>query len=213
MNILTYLRVSTGDQTLEPQRIELDSYVSRLGDGPHVVEEFSDVISGAKAKRPGLDALIARCAEGGVYLVLVVKLDRLGRSVVNVVSLVQRLTDMGVPIVCTSQGIDTRKSNPCGALILSIMAAFAEFEKDIIRERTRAGLVAARARGKVLGRPSPTMVASDKREAIIKEWRANGGGYRELAAQLKCCLMTARKLNLALATTPEPLPVVLEEAW
>ena len=206
MTILTYLRVSTEEQTLRPQRIELADYVARLAGGPHAIEEFSDVLSGAKAKRPGLDALLERCALGGVDLVLVVKLDRLGRSVINVVGLVKELAEMGVAVVCTSQGIDTRKSNPCGALILSIMAAFAEFERDIIRERTVAGLVAARAAGKVLGQPSPTLIQKEAREPIIRAWLDGGrkGGLRALALALRCSPMTARRLA-------NELPAVVEQ--
>lgn len=203
MTILTYLRVSTGDQTLEPQRIELASAVARFPGAS--VEEFSDVISGSKAKRPGLDAMLARCAAGGVYLVMVVKLDRLGRSVINVVSLVQRLKALGVSVICTSQGIDTRDSNPCGRLMLTIMAACAELEKDMIVERTKAGLVAARARGKILGQPSPTLVPVAERESIIREWRVKGGGYRSLAKRLKCSPMTARKLNMLVPADAAPI--------
>jgi len=181
MKILTYLRVSTDDQTLEPQRMELAGYIQRQG-WTHVAE-FTDIVSGSKASRAGLDAMLAACS--GIDAVLVVKLDRLGRSVLNVVSLVQRLAGMGVSVICTSQGIDTRDSNPCGKMILSIMAAFAEFERDIIRERTRAGLKVARAAGKQIGRVSPVMVAGPQRAAIVNEWRAKGGkNVRELGRLL-----------------------------
>ena len=197
MVILTSQRISTAEQTLQPQRIELASYIARLPGAPHVVEEFSDVISGAKAKRPGLDFLLARCAVlPRPDVVLVVKLDRLGRSVINVVGLVQKLKAAGVSVICTSQGIDTRDSNPCGRLMLTIMAACAELERDMIIERTKAGLVAAVARGKVLGQPSKTLVPGVERVPIIERWIAGGkvGGFRALAVALRCSPMTARKL-------------------
>lgn len=189
MNIVTYLRVSTDDQTLEPQRLELTGYVARQGWTS--LGEYSDVLSGAKAARPGLDAMLAQCAEGGVEAVVVVKLDRLGRSLLNVVGLVEKLARMGVAIICSSQGIDTRQSNPCGKMILQVMAAFAEFERSIISERTVDGLKAARARGKVLGKPSAALVGVDV-PAVIGQWRAGlePGGVRGLAKMLGGCSPT-----------------------
>lgn len=214
MTILTYLRVSTDGQTVEPQRQELAEYCSRQG--WTVAAEYSDVISGTKAVRPGLKALLERCAASPKPdLVLVVKLDRLGRSVINVVTLVQKLSSLGVAVLCTSQGIDTRKSNPCGALILSIMAAFAEFERDIIRERTCAGLNVARAAGKTLGRPSPTLVAESERPEIFASWEIGGrvGGYRGLASLLKCSPMTARRLLKEHTTITLASPSTSPEQW
>lgn len=185
MNILLYARVSTDEQTLEPQWIELREYAARMKWA--VVGEFSDVLSGAKAARPGLDAMLARCAAGGVGAVLVVKLDRLGRSVLNVVQLVEKLDAMKVGAVCVSQGIDTREGSSCGRMILGVMAAFAQFERDLIRERTRAGLRAARAAGKVVGRVSAVAPAgADARRAVVQAWRAETGGrgVRRLAEML-----------------------------
>lgn len=181
MNVLTYARVSTEDQRLDPQQIELRDYCARSG---FVIEqEFSDTISGGTSSRPGLDALVDRCSLGGIDAVVTVKLDRLGRSVLNVVSLVQRLKDMGVALICTSQGIDTRDENPCGKLIMGVLASCAEFEKSIIQERTRAGLRAAKARGKTLGRPSAKLIP--EWQATVAQWRDEGGkGVRELAKRL-----------------------------
>ena len=180
--VAIYTRVSTEHQTVEPQLLELRQYA-----GAHnfaIAREYTDIISGAKDKRPGLDQLRLD-AEAGVFsLVLVVKLDRLGRSVLNVINLVQQLKAAGVSILCTSQGIDNRDDNPCGKMVMGIMASFAEFEKDIIRERTIAGLAVARAKGKRLGKPSRKLVAPERHHAIISEWRASGAGYRELAQRL-----------------------------
>lgn len=183
MNIILYARVSTSEQVLDPQWLELRDRAAR--EGWTVMAEFSDVLSGGRAARPGLDSLLARCADGDIDMVVVVKLDRLGRSLLNVVKLVRELADAGVAVFCTSQGIDTRKSSPCGTMILQIMAAFAEFEKSIISERTVAGLQAARARGSVLGRPSPALVGKDI-PGIVAGWKAGEriGGLRGLARLL-----------------------------
>jgi DNA invertase Pin-like site-specific DNA recombinase len=182
MNIVTYLRVSTEDQRLEPQRLELAEFCGRMN--WTIEAEYSDVISGAKAERSGLDALLERCALGGVDAVVVVKLDRLGRSLLNVIGLVQKLKDMGTSVVCTSQGIDTRDDNPCGKMMMAVLAACSEFERNLIVERTKAGLRAARARGKVLGRPSEKLVADWP--AVVAAWHAETGGrgLRRLALRL-----------------------------
>lgn len=183
MNIATYLRVSTELQDHASQRMELTEYCARQG--WTVVGEYTDTISGSKAARPGLDALLAACRAGGIDAVCVVKLDRLGRSVINVVTLIAELEAMEVAVICTSQGIDTRASNPCGKMQYQIIAAVAEFEREIIRERTRAGLAVARAKGKQLGRPSPTLIAEPQRSEVIATWRAEGGtGLRDLAIRL-----------------------------
>lgn len=198
MNIALYARVSTEGhrlpggsqapgQTVDPQLLELREYCSRQR--WTVAREFTDVMSGTKDKRPGLDALVAEAEAGGVDLVLVVKLDRLGRSVLNVTRLIERLSAAGCGVICTTQGIDTRKDSPCGKMIVGLMAVFAEFERAIIVERTKAGLVNARAKGKVLGRPSPTLVAPEARGALITAWITGGrvGGVRALAKQLGGC--------------------------
>lgn len=188
MKVVLYARVSTDEQTLEPQWLELDAWVARTG--ATVVARHWDVLSGAKGDRPGIAQVEVLAEAGGVDCVVVVKLDRLGRSVVNVLSLVNRLADRGVAIVCTSQGIDTRADSPCGKMMMAVMAAFAAFERDVIRERTVDGLKAARARGVVLGKVSEKAPRSaSERQAVIAQWRADGepGGYRGLAVRLGGC--------------------------
>ena len=193
--VILYMRVSTEFQTVEPQRLELLNYCDR--NGWSVAGEYVDVVSGATESREALDRMLGDI-EGrriGAEAVLVVKLDRLGRSILNVITLVNRLAKSQVAVICTSQGIDTRSSNPCGKMVLSIMAAFAEFERDIIRERTVAGLAAAKGRGVVLGRPSPRLVPNF--DTVISQWyTGNGGvGLRLLAERLGgVSISTAHKL-------------------
>ena len=204
MNIALYARVSTEGmkhndgsrlrgQSVDPQIFELREYASR--NNFTITREYSDIMSGTKAARPGLDQLVQDAKKQLFSLVLVVKLDRLGRSVINVIKLVDELDKAGVSILCTTQGIDTRKDSPCGRMILQVMAAFAEFERAIISERTIAGLAVVKSRGVQLGKPSPKLVAEHLRAPIIAEWRKTGQGYRVLAKNLGgVSPMTARKL-------------------
>lgn len=151
-----YLRVSTDDQTIEPQILDLKAYCDRQG--WQVVGMWSDVLSGSKRERPGVKKMLYEAPFLEVDAIVCVKLDRLGRSLINVIDLVQTLAKMGIAVICTSQGIDTRASNPTGKMILGIMAVFAEFERDIIRERVNAGMRNAKAKGVKLGKPNPNLV-------------------------------------------------------
>ena len=191
MKAALYCRVSSTDQTIEPQLIELRAYAQ--AHGFTIVREYSDVISGAKAQRPGLDELLANTSLFSV--VLAVKLDRLGRSVLNVVTLVQKLKTLNVSVICTSQGIDNREENPCGKMVMGIMASFAEFERDLIRERTKAGLRAAVARGSKLGRQHTRLIPNH--DEVIAAWlnESPRPGYRELAKRLGgVAVETARQM-------------------
>ena len=182
MKIVTYSRVSTADQTNEAQGMELRAYCEK--NGLECVGVFEDVMSGGKAERPGLDKMLNSVVGLGAEAVVCVKLDRLGRSLLNVAQLIARLESHDVALICTSQGIDTRKDNPCGRLQMNVLAAVAEFERSLIRERTRAGLAVARANGKILGRPSVKLVADPG--AVVETWRRETGGVgvRDLATRL-----------------------------
>lgn len=180
MNVLLYSRVSTELQQLEPQLIELRSHTAR--NNWTCLGEFSDIMTGKRDKRPGLDAMLTRCKSGDISAIVCVKLDRLGRSLLNVVTLIAQLEKLGVAIICTSQSIDTRASNPTGKVTYQILAAVAEFERNLISERTKAGLVAARSRGKILGRKKTIFIQNAP--IIIREWRASNGSICELAFRL-----------------------------
>lgn len=136
-----YARVSTVGQNLDNQWDALNKEGCE--------EIFSEYISGAVKERPELNKLIDKLRSGDV--VVVWRLDRLGRNLVNIINLVLQLTEKGVTVKGISDGVDT--STPTGRLMLNIMASFAEYERECIRERTHAGLGAARARGRLGGRP------------------------------------------------------------
>ena len=181
MNVATYLRVSTDQQTLDPQRLELTNYCAARG--WTIVREFTDVISGAKASREGLDALMVCVREHAFDAVLAVELSRFARSVRHFAQLVYEFDKHGVAIVVPRSSIDTSASNPAGRLIMNVLASVAQFERDLIRERTIAGLAAARARGKKLGHPSTKLLPNHAE--ILAQWKAEGGRHlRDLACRL-----------------------------
>ena len=149
MRVAIYTRVSTDKQTHDSQLGELREYCARRNWSK--IAHYSDVVSGAKFTRQGLDRLMGDVRRGRVDTIVCFKLDRLGRSLAHLAQVVAELTAHGVALVCTSQGIDTSQDNPAGRLQLGVLMAVAEFEREIIRERVNAGLRAAKARGKSVG--------------------------------------------------------------
>ncbi len=135
-----YIRVSKYEQNEALQKDALK----------HCDKIFIDLgISGSKEKRPGLDKALSYMREGDQFIVW--KLDRAGRSLPNLISLLVALEEKGVQFVSLTEQLDT--STPGGKLLFHVMAALAQFERDLMIERTTAGLEAARARGRVGGRP------------------------------------------------------------
>src|ERR1035438_5416338 len=152
MRCALYARVSTTDQNCEMQLRELREYIARRdwkSGGEYVDHGFS----GSKASRPALDRLMADAAKRKFDCIVVYKIDRFGRSVLNLNQQLAALTSHGVRFIATSQSLDTDEKNPTSRLLLQILASVAEFEREMIRERTLSGIRAARANGKTLGRP------------------------------------------------------------
>ena len=140
--LVGYCRVSTNDQNL-------DSQIDKLKEvGCDKI--FKDVVSGSKVERVGLKEMLQFVIKGDV--VVVYRLDRLARGLVDLLDLMERFKNKNIGFRSISENLDT--TTPTGKLMFHITGAFAEFEKNIIRERTRAGLESARARGKKGGRPS-----------------------------------------------------------
>jgi DNA invertase Pin-like site-specific DNA recombinase len=135
-----YARVSTEDQNLDLQRTALTA--------AGCTDMFEDRISGMATKRPGLDRALLRCGKGDVLVVW--KLDRLGRSLSHLIEVVQKLGEKGIGFQSISENIDTTTAG--GRLVYHLMESLAEFDRSLIAERTKAGLTAARARGVRLGR-------------------------------------------------------------
>ena len=141
MTIVAYARVSTIDQNPE---LQFDA-IRKAG----AEKIFTDNASGSDRNRPELSKCLAFLRKGDVLLFW--KLDRLARSTVHLGQIAETCRERGIDLRCLTQPIDT--TTPTGKLMFSILACFAEFERDIIVERTLAGLAAARARGRVGGRP------------------------------------------------------------
>ena len=179
MNTALYIRVSTEGQRTDSQEQELKRYCRQRGWKD--LTFYVDKISGAKASRPQLDKLMQDIRAGKVERLIVYKLDRLGRSLTHLALILDELNRLNIPLIASSQGIDTSNDNPAGRLQLGVLMAVAEFERGIIRERVNSGLAAARQRGVQLGRPSTI----NGRAAEIRKLKAKGLGLRAIARELK----------------------------
>src|SRR3954465_10677022 len=174
-HVAIYLRVSTDKQSTENQRRELEAVAERSG--WKVVRVYEDAgISGAKGrdKRPGLDTMMKAVNAKEFDMVASWSVDRLGRSLTDLLGILQSLHEKGVGLFLHQQGLDT--STTAGKAIFQMLGVFAEFERGIIRERVNAGLARAKARGTRLGR-RPVKASI---EARIRELRAEGMGILKI---------------------------------
>jgi putative DNA-invertase from lambdoid prophage Rac len=189
LRVAVYHRVSTTfDQDPTLAREELRAAAKRIGGA--VALDVEETGSGARNDRPGLQRLMLAARKRQIDAVLVWKLDRFGRSALDVLANIRELDSAGVRFMATSQGLDVRPgSDAMSRLILGVLASVAEFERDIIRERTRLGLERARASGKRLGRP---MVLSEARAERVKKLRAAGKSWAQTAAAVGCKVGAAR---------------------
>ena len=155
--LIGYARVSTPDQTLELQTDELKAAGCE--------KIFSDIASGAKTERPGLVQAIEYCREGQDDVLVVWKLDRMGRSMSHLIDTVKTLAQRGIGFRSLTENIDT--TTPSGRLIFHLFGSLAEFERDLIRERVQAGLKSARRRGRNGGRPPVTEETKAMAQALL----------------------------------------------
>jgi DNA invertase Pin-like site-specific DNA recombinase len=180
--IALYLRVSTSEQTTKNQRRELEAVAKRHG--WKVVGVFEDAgISGAKGRdgRPGLDAMMKAVTRREIDMVAAWSVDRLGRSLTDLLEFLKELHAKGVDLFLHQQGLDT--STPSGRAMFQMMGVFAEFERAMIRERVLAGLARARSEGKALGRKR-IEVSDAKKVTAIRSMRAEGTGMRRISREL-----------------------------
>jgi DNA invertase Pin-like site-specific DNA recombinase len=163
-----YTRVSTDSQTIENQLRELRQVAERRG--WDVVEIYNDAgISGAKGRsqRPGLDLLLKDASRRKFDVVMAWAIDRLGRSLIDLLSTIQHLEAVGVDLYLDQQGIDT--TTPMGKLVFQVTGAFAEFERSMIQQRVKAGLKRAVAAGTRLGRPKVDSALERKAQKQLKK--------------------------------------------
>ena len=178
-----YARVSTGLQNLNLQEDQLNQYGCE--------KIFSDHISGSKSKRPGLDKAIEFARSGDTIVVW--RLDRLGRNMEDLITLVNELNNRGVSFHSLEENITMDKSSSTGQLLFHLFAAFAEFERNLILERSSAGRIAARARGRYGGRPEKLNKQDLK---LLKTLYDNGTPIKTIAEQWKVSRTTIyRYLN------------------
>lgn len=157
MHCAIYARVSTHEQEPENQLQELRRYAQARG--WTVVEYIDQGVSGAKDRRPDLDRLVADARRRRIDVLVVWRLDRLGRNLKHLVTLLGDLQALGIAFVSLGEGIDC--TTAAGRLQLHVLAALAEFERARIGERVRAGLARVRASGKRLGRPASNLALAD----------------------------------------------------
>ena len=192
MRAALYARVSTLDQEPENQLQELRRYVEARGwTGSEYVDHG---VSGTKDRRPALDRLVADARRRKVDTVVVWRLDRLGRSLKHLVTLLDELQALGVGFVSLGEGIDLQ--TPAGRLQLHILAALSEFERCRIAERVAAGLARARRNGTTLGRPY-VEIPRDRLAAV------EGLRLREAAHRLGVSRSTLKRWRKRVQQTPE----------
>ena len=189
--VALYCRVSTLEQRPEIQQEALRRYARDRG--LEIASEYVDHgVSGGKDRRPALDRLIADARRQRFDAVACTKLDRLARSVHHLTTVARELEALGIDLVVVDQAIDT--STPSGRLLFNVLGSIAEFERDLIRERTAAGMQAAKRRGRHVGRPR---AAVDRME--LAKGIESGASVSQLARTLGVSRSTARRLAAEVA--------------
>ena len=168
--LIGYARVSTSEQSLDLQRDAL----LRAGVLPDNLHE--EQVSGVAAKRPKLRAALLDAVDGDTFVVW--KLDRLGRSMLDLLQRIEEMETRGVKFKSLTEGVDT--TTPAGRLLMHMIGSLAQFERDLIRERTRAGMEAVRARGKKFGAPTKLKLAEARTLFMA------GKSVQQVADHFKC---------------------------
>ena len=174
-----YMRISTKGhgQTTDTQAVALREYAERRGF--QVIDEYRDEgISGAKDRRPQLDRMMQDARKRRFDAVLVARFDRFARSTKHLVLALEEFSSLGVDFISLNESIDT--SSPMGRMVFTVIAAVAELERSIIRERVIMGLERAKRQGKRLGRPR-TLVDRER----VTDLRAKGFSLRQIAVELR----------------------------
>lgn len=187
-NAALYVRVSTDEQSCDMQERDLMRLAEQRG--LEVAKVYRDEgWSGAKASRPAFDEMLRDAKRGRFSVLLTWKLDRLGRSLSNLLRLLEDLRTWNVGLVSYSESLDL--DSPSGRLMYQLISAFSEYEREIIASRVRAGMAAAKARGKQFGRPRVAVDAGR-----IAKLRASGASWREIERNLGVSARSLRRAAL-----------------
>jgi DNA invertase Pin-like site-specific DNA recombinase len=182
MNAALYARISTRDKGQDPemQLVELREFATKRG--WQIAGEFVDIgVSGSKDSRPQLDVMMRLAKARKLDVIAVWKLDRFGRSLRHLVDAVAELKAVGCAFVSLRDNLDL--TTPAGRMMFHVIGAMAEFERELIRERVKAGLAHARSKGQELGRPKVRR-DHDRDAKIIRRMRSDGDSYGEIAGAL-----------------------------
>jgi len=203
-----YARVSTPDQHLENQILDLRKLAAQRGF--EVVREYADRgVSGSKAKRPGLDCLMADARRQEFSVLLVAAFDRVARSTKNFLAIVDELNDLGIEFISAREAIDT--SGPMGRMFITLIGSIAELEKSLIVERIRAGMRRAKLEGKRLGRARLDI----DRTAIVRD-RLSGLSLTEVGKKHGVSRATVVRLVKEMRSSSQgltpPTPQVVDSA-
>ncbi|MBI3318663.1 MAG: recombinase family protein [Candidatus Omnitrophica bacterium] len=197
MKVVLYVRCSTLDQDHEVQLVELRAYAQR--EGWEIAQEYVDRgFSGAKERRPALDQLMADARLRRFQAVLVQRFDRFGRSLKHLIQCLEEFRARKIAFISISEAFDTTTAT--GELLFHVAGAFAQFERNLIRERVKAGIAHAKAKGVRLGRPR-TLLDSEK----ITVLRREGFSISQIAEKAHCSRSTIRRV-LKINQTQLPLP-------
>lgn len=192
--VFAYCRVSTTDQTTQNQSIEIKAAGFTIAAQRLIEESISGSV--AAKERPGFTKLIDRMESGDILVVT--KLDRLGRNAMDVRATVEQLASLGVRVHCLALGgVDL--TSPAGKMTMQVISAVAEFERDLLIERTQSGINRAKAAGKQFGRP-PALTRSER--AAVIERLAAGISVSELAREFKTTRQTIMRIRET-ALTPQ----------
>src|SRR5262245_59294705 len=197
--VALYCRVSTDDQSCERQVHDLEAFAKRAGHD--IVAIFKETASGADDKRPERRKVLELARRREIGAVLVTELSRWGRSTSDLVGTLDELHARGVSVLAQT-GLSFDLATPEGKLMRTIMAGLAEFERDLIRQRVKSGLAAARAKGIKLGRQVGQR-PSDKKAGKVRAHRAEGMSIRAIARHLQLSTATVQQILKRTAQTKE----------
>ena len=189
--VAIYCRVSTGDQSCQRQERDLLEYATLSGF--EVVGIWKETASGVRYNRTERKQVMALAQSHSIDAILVTEMTRWGRSTIDLIETLQALHSWHVSLIAQT-GLQFDLSTPQGRLIAHLMASLAEFERDLVRERVRSGVAAAKARGQKLGRQQGQRVKADKLGAKVLQLVESGCSYRKIAEQLNLSKTTVNDI-------------------